>query len=255
LRGEWHAPPAQASAGAPRAEGSAAEGQLAFGPWLALACGDEFELGSTVLCLQARTGPPPSLPPLAQPSGRAAIASTFVPSAKLLAAEVTCQLRLRRAEKEAEKEAQEQGRKAERSRAAARLLAEAADPNPAPRQRRRGVTWASDVNGGATEDAATAAASVGPPPQPGSAAAVAAGVGGAMLRQMGWRGGQGLGKLGDGLAEPVAVAPRARHAGLGAPTTMHPSEVDAERSSNRAYKTVSDWARMRARFDAAEQAR
>jgi hypothetical protein len=246
------------------------------GPWLSLACGDEFEIGSTVLCLQAVEKEEVEVEVRASSTHSSSetntgeIVSTFKPSAKLIAAEASCNLRLRRAEKE--KQVQQQQEARSRAKLPRQMLeisgtsassSASVDLNPAPRQRRRGVTWAKDVIGGeasVAEGSNSQRIEAADVVVPGTTAAVAAGVGGAMLQQMGWQSGQGLGKHENGVSAPVEVTQRLPFSGLGTAQRPAASIMPAgathhgqARDDHRAYKTVEAWERMRARFDATEE--
>ena len=194
------------------------------------------------------------------------IVSTFKPSAKLIAAEASCNLRMRRDEKEKQQVQQQKERdRAKHSRdTETRDSSGTVDFNPAPHQRRRGVTWGEDVVGGEQHGQGSSASQQQHAGDdavvPGTAAAVAAGVGGAMLRQMGWQSGQGLGKLRDGVSAPLEVTPRLPFSGLGASqrletiATTPAGPIHGQiRDEHRAYKTVGAWERMKARFDAAQE--
>lgn len=68
-----------------------------------------------------------------------------------------------------------------------------------------------------------------------SAAALNEGIGGKMLKKMGWKQGEGLGKDATGTINPIEVSRRSERAGLGAGD----GELDVELDPNDTYQVSS----------------
>ncbi|XP_061476279.1 angiogenic factor with G patch and FHA domains 1 isoform X1 [Rhineura floridana] len=64
-----------------------------------------------------------------------------------------------------------------------------------------------------------------------------------MLEKMGWKKGEGLGKSGDGMKDPIKLQLRRKHAGLGSNTPVSAEEVQIINTKNK-----KNWEKARERF-------
>ncbi|KAF7250476.1 Angiogenic factor with G patch and FHA domains 1 [Varanus komodoensis] len=64
-----------------------------------------------------------------------------------------------------------------------------------------------------------------------------------MLEKMGWKKGEGLGKSGGGIKDPIKLQLHRKHAGLGASTPLSPEEVQIINTKNK-----RNWEKARERF-------